>query len=201
MIQTSRIVAFALALLLLQGCASTHMVSMKYSPTPAASTSVAGVDSGIGVGSFQDKRDTDARWLGAIRGGYGNVLKRLMTNEPTSDEVRKSFMDALQARSIPLSNESAAVLIEGEILKLDCSYFFNREAHAHLLIRVVSPANKAVLYTQSYRTDNKESGVGAGIFGNVEHLAEFQRKTVNETVDKVFADPAFINALRGSTGN
>ncbi len=99
------------------------------------------------------------------------------------------------------SQSGAPVTVEGEVLKLDCSYFFNREAHALLLIRVLDQRSQAVLYSQEYRTDHKESGVGAGIFGNVEHLAEFERRTVNETVDKVFADPAFLAALRGMPGS
>lgn len=79
------------------------------------------------------------------------------------------------------------------------SYYFNREAHAHLLVNVVSIPSHAVLFSRSYKTDNTESGVGAGIFGDTNHLAEFAQRTLNQTIDKVLSDPAFMEALAGKS--
>lgn len=190
-----RVWAIGCAAILLQGCASTHVVSMSYKP-PQQFQPVSGTTPKVRLGIFVDKRGTDSRWVGAIRGGYGNVLKRLVTSEPTADVVQEAFRNALQARAVTVSSSPAAVSVEGEILKLDCSYFFNREAHAHLLVKVISTADNATIYSQIFKSDNREDGVGAGIFGNVEHLAAFEQKTVNETIDKVLADPAFLDALQ-----
>jgi hypothetical protein len=194
-VDMKRLIVITVATLILQGCASTHIVSVEYEPSVAVSP-IGALEEGVRVGAFQDKRGTDSRWIGAIRGGYGNVLKRLVTHQPTTDVVREALIAGLRARSVELSSNGGAVSIEGEILKLDCSYYFNREAHAHLLVKVVSVDRRSVLYAQTYQTDNRESGVGAGILGNVKHLADFERRTLNETVDKIFADPAFVEALR-----
>lgn len=191
-----RCIALCLMLLTLGGCASTHTVPLHYR-APEGTTALPAA-SGVSVGSFADRRGTDARWVGAIRGGYGNVLKKLLTPDATAEVVRQAFQAALQARSVPVAVEGSGtgVRIEGEILKLDCSYFFNREAHAHLLVRVKSADGQRELYARTIQTDNSEGGVGAGIFGNVEHLAQFEEKTLNQTVDRFFADPAFVAALQ-----
>ena len=175
------------------GC-STHIVAIRYQPT---GNLAAGAESAqpVAVGNFADNRGTDSRWLGAIRGGYGNVLKKLLTDEPTSAIVRAAFVAALAVRKIPEGTPTARVAIEGTIIKLDCSYYFNREAHAHLQVNVVSLPARTVIFSQSYRTDNTESGIGAGIFGDPTHLAQFEQNTLNQTIDKVFADPAFTAAL------
>lgn len=184
--------------LLLFGCSTTHVVSIKYEPTRDLVIGTKDVHP-VKVGNFADNRGTDSRWLGAIRGGYGNVLKKLLTDESTSTSavVQAAFVAALAARKIPddTPTPAARVTIEGVIDKLDCSYFFNREAHAHLQVNVVSLPSRTLVFSQSYRTDNTESGVGAGIFGDPTHLAQFEQRTLNQTIDKVFADPAFIAAL------
>jgi hypothetical protein len=46
-----------------------------------------------------------------------------------------------------------------------------------------------------YQTDNAESGVGAGIFADVNYLAGYAQLTLNETIDKVLDDPNFLHAL------
>ena len=80
------------------GC-STHFESVKYQPTDLASTSASGKASAV-VGPFADDRGTNANWLGAIRGGYGNPLKKLYTDRPVSEVVEQAFTDALQARKL-----------------------------------------------------------------------------------------------------
>jgi hypothetical protein len=73
------------------------------------------------------------------------------------------------------------------------------EAHAHLLVKVVSFPSNTVFFSRSYKTDNKEAGVGAGIFGDTDHLAEFAQRTLNQTIDKVLSDPSFMEALAGQS--
>jgi hypothetical protein len=151
------------------------------------------------VGSFTDDRGTEPDWLGAIRGGYGNPLKKLRTDKPTSEVVEAAFRDALQTRKMLGSKATSNISIQGSITKFDCSYYFNREAHAHLLVNVVSIPSRTVLFSRSYTTDNKESGVGAGIFGDTDHLTEFAQRTLNQTIDKVLSDPNFMEALAGQS--
>jgi hypothetical protein len=177
------------------GC-STHIESVKYQPTDLASNSVSGGASAV-VGSFADDRGTNANWLGAIRGGYGNPLKKLYTDRPVSEVVEQAFTDALQARKLLGDKQTAKVEVTGEVIKFDCSYYFNREAHAHLLVKVLSLPSHTLTFSGAYQTDNKEGGWGAGIFGNTDQLTQFAQRTLNETVDKVLADPEFIAALKG----
>ena len=148
--------------------------------------SVSGGASAV-VGSFADDRGTNANWLGAIRGGYGNPLKKLYTDRPVSEVVEQAFTDALQARKLLGDKQNAKVEITGEVIKFDCSYYFNREAHAHLLVKVLSLPSHTLIYSRAYQTDNKEGGWGAGIFGNTDELTQFAQRTLNETVDKVLA--------------
>ena len=99
------------------------------------------------MGTFADDRGTNANWLGAIRGGYGNPLKKLYTDRPVSEVVEQAFTDALQTRKLLGDKQNAKVEITGEVIKFDCSYYFNREAHAHLLVKVLSlPSRNASVF-------------------------------------------------------
>src|ERR1700722_13668073 len=180
------------------GC-STHLESVKYSPS-SASTSIVGpeITTPVGVGNFSDNRGTDPRWLGAIRGGYGNVLKRIETDKPGSEVVHDAFIAALDARKIPMSS-NPPVLIEGTITKMDCSYYFNKEFHAHFHVTVASLPTRAVVFQNDYVTDRNEGGVGAGILGDPDALAREENDTINQTIDKVFADANFLAAISGAS--
>ena len=171
---------------------STHLVSLHYEPT---GTVLPGPSSAVVASvSTSDNRGTDSDWLGAIRGGFGNPLKKLRTNVPTDQAVTHVMVGALRARGM-LAPGTSNKVIEVNIAKFDCSYYFNREAHAHLKVSVLAPPSRAPLFERSYKTDNVESGVGAGIFGDVTHLAGFAQKTLNQTIDKILSDPAFVTAL------
>lgn len=181
------------AALLQMGC-STHTFEVKYEPTREV-VPVEGAEPLVAVGTMRDDRGTESAWLGAIRGGYGNPLKKLYSDQPTASVVAVAMSDALQARKLLAPPKSAALRVDGSITKLDCSYYFNREAHAHLLLNVVDTKTSATLFSQAYKTDSKEAGLGAGIFGDVNHLAAFMQKTLNETIDKALSDPALLSVL------
>ena len=189
------LIAFLATASILQGCASIQMVSIEYEPTVPV-TPVCDLIQPVKLGVFDDARGTDSRWVGVVRGGYGNILYRLASDEPTSEVIRKAMAKALSSRSVIISSNAAALTVEGEIVKLDCNYFFNREAHAHILVKVVSSIDRTTIYTHTYRTDNTEPGIGAGVFCDIEYLANFLKNTVNETIDKACSDPAFIEALQ-----
>jgi hypothetical protein len=183
----------AAAALLQMGC-STHTFQVKYEPTHEVVPTERAAPL-VAVGSLLDDRGTESTWLGAIRGGYGNPLKKLYSDQPISSVVATAIADALQARALLAPPNSAALRVDGSITKLDCSYYFNREAHAHLLLNIVETRTNATLFSQTYKTDSKEAGVGAGIFGDVDHLAAFMQKTLNETIDKALSDPVLLSAL------
>jgi len=179
--------------LLMFGCAP-YVPSIRYEP-PQELMVGQQVNLSIEVGAFADNRGTDSHWLGAVRNGVGAVVKKLLTEKPTSEVVRAAFIEALAARGITESKSTARIAIEGTIIKFDCSTLFDYEAHAHLKVDVVSLPTRAVIFSKSYRTDNTMDGFGGGLYGGYKDLGLLAQKTLNETIDKFFADPAFVAAL------
>lgn len=189
-----RIACLLGVLSILFGC-STTAVTLRYEPTtpvkiePDAKPVAA-------IGTITDiRKEDDPRWFGAIRGGFGNPLKRLVGDRPMNETVARSLSDALKERQLLASGDGVVVRVEGTIQKLECNYYWNRDAHAQLLLNLVDAKSNVLLYSQSQRTDNSETGAGAGIFGDVNHLAEFMQKTLNQTIDKFFSDPVFMSVL------
>jgi hypothetical protein len=112
----------------------------------------------VSVDTFQDERDTDLNWLGAIRGGYGNPLKTLRTDQPTAEVVGRAFSDAPAARGRLAGPEPAGFLIEGRIQKLDCSYYFNKEAHARLEVDMLRLPSRELVHTGLYKRSERRGG-------------------------------------------
>jgi hypothetical protein len=192
--KTLRIVCLLGTLGFLFGC-STTTSSLRYVPIDPVKIETDIKPVAV-VGTITDLRNEDnARWFGAIRGGFGNPLKKLTGDIPMNQTVARSLSDALRARELLGSGDSAAVRVEGSIQVLDCNYYFNRDAHAQLLLNLIDAKSGTLLYSQSQRTDNSEGGVGAGIFGDPHYLAEFMQKTLNQTIDKFFSDPVFMSVL------
>lgn len=180
-------------LLLVVGC-STHVASLRYKPTEKLVVRAKRIQP-VTIGNFADNRGTDPYLLGAIRGGVGIDLKKILADKPVSELVRAAFVEALAARKITEATATSRVAIEGTIVKLDCSYLFNREAHVQLQVNVLSLPARTVIFSKFYGTDNEESGRGAGILGDTDHLTQFQQRTLNETIDKVMIDRAFLAVL------
>ena len=190
---------FLLVSLLAIGSAActTTLVPLKYQAANAPSR--AGADTPlISVGTIEDARSTDhgADWLGAIRGGYGNRLKTLRTEKPMQQVVEDAFAEGLRARGVFAEPGQGKFTLEGKIEKLDCSEYFNLEAHAHTQITVSRTDTREVLYTTMVRADQTEGGFGAGIFGSVETLRVLAERTLREMVDKALDDPALRNAVQ-----
>ena len=92
-----------LGLLFLSGC-STHMTRVEYEGT--------GVNPKVATPSINeiivsDERGTESDWLGAIRGGYGNRLKTLRTEESTDIVVDSMYTDSLIKSGIYTKSEDA----------------------------------------------------------------------------------------------
>jgi len=185
---------FAIALqvlfLLLSGC-STHLVHLDYEGNPEPNKMIT---SGIGEIVVTDDRGTDDDWLGAIRGGYGNVLKTLRTDVPTNQIVADVYRQAFVEYGY-LDEPDGHIRFIASIKKFDCSYYFNREAHAHIAISLVDRKTNEILFNGSYRSDPTEGGAGAGIFGNVDTLRDLAELALNQTVDKSMMDLSFVAIL------
>ena len=179
--------------LLMSGC-SPYVPSVRYEPSQQLVVS-PGDAPAIAVGNFADNRGTPSNWLGAVRNGYGMPVKKLYTEGATSDVVRAAFVDAFSARGIKESQSPERLVVEGTIIKYDCSTMMNYEAHAEIQVNVVSMPSRVVIYSRNYRTDNTKSGWGGGLYGGFKDLALMAETTLNQTIDKFFADPVFVTAL------
>ncbi len=197
MMKHTRLKYLAIVVILggLSGC-SSHMMAIRYQPSSQPVTSNA--PEKVRVGNIVDSRGTPSNWLGAIRGGYGNPLKKLYTDGDTAKVVATAFEDALRSRGLLALASDSNFRIDVALLKFDTSYYMNKEAHASFTMSLVHIPAGSTVFAQSYRTDNTQGGAGAGIFGDVNALASFANRTLNETIDKALDDPVFLSALRSS---
>ena len=184
---------FASFLVLFLGGCSTYVVSIRYEPTAQIVANAPGQVMAT-VGSFTDERGEDSNWLGAIKGPE-NSLKTLRTVKPIKEMVEIAFTDALRVRNMLGTKENSKVAIEGKIMKFDCNYYVNREAHAYLQVNVVASPSRALLFSNVYRTDKNEWGLASGMLGEAYQLAGFAETTLSETIDKALSDPRLIEVM------
>lgn len=194
-----------LSLALFMSACSTHRLPVEYVGTSSSkwlepsSAQLATVN----FKGVNDKRGEGIDWLGAIRGGYGNVLKSIRTQKPVAKVVEDVYTKALAARGLDKQLGGASVNLSVDVLKFDCSYYFNKEAHAHLELKLTDPLSGNVLYSETTTVSEKKGGVGAGIFGSVEALRDFAELTLATAVDKSLDAEDFhlalINANQAST--
>lgn len=183
----------SLGIALSTGC-STHLLGLEYD-VPEIGVLPVETDVRLGVTSFRDERGTAPDWLGAIRGGYGNPLKKLRTRVPTAELVTQAFRDALAIRGLLVPGQGGGLVVTGEVRKLDCSYYVNREAHAHILVRVIEASSQKKVFEKLYQADQREGGMGAGIFGSVDTLHRLAERTLREAIDNATDDPEFRRAI------
>jgi len=179
------------------GC-STTAVPLKYAP-PATVAAPTALGSPVVVGSFEDSRnEPDQRWIGAIRGGFGNSVRTLQADMPVADLVRNAFVDGLKARGVPSDGQRVGVQLSGRILTLECDQYVRREAKIKIEL-VVRDANGVTRFTRSYaasRVDGSLFSFGTGIFGSIDELRAVMEKTLRETVDRALDDSALRTALQ-----
>lgn len=176
----------------LAGC-STHKTHLSYEGPGQESLMINKTT--INEVVVSDERGTDSDWLGAIRGGYGNRLKTLRTVTSTDQVIDEIYSDALEQVGVLTDDVSAPYKLRVAVTKFDCSYYFNREAHAHVKIALVRHDNSRVVFSKTYKSDETEAGVGAGIFGDVDTLRNLAETAINNTVDKMLTDDEFLKAL------
>lgn len=186
-------ILIALCCLATSAC-STHMVPLTYEGGPFAFPEGPPAPN-VTVGTFDDERGTDPNWLGAIRGGYGNPLKKLRTNEPTSVVVEKAFREAVDRRGRLSTSDDANFLLRGRIQKLDCSYYFNKEAHARIEVDVLRLPSRELAHSKVYKASERRGGVGAGILGSVDGLRQIAEQVLRRVVDDALSDPELLAVL------
>jgi uncharacterized lipoprotein YajG len=167
--EVAKLWAASIAALALTAC-STNSVGLTYKPSativPAKANSAT-----VSVGSFVDQRGETANWIGAVRGGYGQQMKKLEATPSVSAVVQTAFADGLRARGLQGSGSGGAYQISGVIKRLDCSQYVRREAHAEIEVRIFETSTGKQVFAQTYTADELEGSllaVSAGPFGSVE---------------------------------
>jgi hypothetical protein len=150
------------------------------------------------VQRFIDDRGEPPRWLGAIRGGFGNPLKVIETDEPVAVVVQTAFTEGVRARGAAGSAAAKRFEIRGTIKKLDCSQYVRREAHGIIEVAIIDTATGRERFRRSYSADQVDGSLIAldtGIFASTQDLKRVLEQVLNEIVDKALDDPQFRAAL------
>lgn len=195
---SNRSLIVAMVAVVVAGC-STNTVRLDYTAgniEAAEYIDVRPIDSVI----VFDHRSNDPHSLGAIRGGFGNALKTLTTEEAVSEVVQGAFESALQARGIP-SEGVDPFTMRINLVRLDCSQYVRREAHANVAV-MLEGSDGETEWTESFQSDVIQGSLfalDAGIFGDVEDLRKVALQALNEVVNQAFNDPGFIDTLKRPT--
>ena len=191
--------AAAIALLLITTACGSTQYPMAYAPPPGLVASrppgpiarVAEVNNTRHAG-----RESD-RWIGTIRGGYGNPLKYVEASQPISDVVRTAVDDALAARGW-LARQDSRVEVLVTIRQFDANRYVRQEATAHIEIALRERVNNRILWRETERVYNVTGSILAldtGIFASPDELHALMLRTMNEAIDKLLDRPDFARAL------
>jgi uncharacterized lipoprotein YajG len=192
-----KLLLLAAATVAFTGCA-THPVTLQYESPASAVRAPAGAPP-LTVGTFADARGDDPKWIGAIRGCFGNPLKTLVTAEPVSEIVRTYFRDGLRARGFTLVDSGGNYQIAGTIRKLNSIQIARIEANVEIDLEVLQLPGGQKVFARTYTASRLEGSLitfEAGIFGSVDDLRALVDKTLREVVDKALDDPAFREVLK-----
>lgn len=181
-------------MLLLAAC-STTPTTLTYSP--AAVPQAAPAKASVVVDTVTDSRQHDATWLGAIRGGFGNPLKTLVTDAPVKDVVADAFRAGLAARG--LNTADSRYVMSLNVVQFDCNQFVRREAHAHIDVVLRERATGVEAFRKTASADLVTGSLvtmDAGIFAEVEDLRKVANDALQQAVDMALDDPVFVRLVR-----
>jgi len=151
----------------------------------------------VALGTITDGREHDANWLGAIRGGYGNPLKVLITEGSVADAVGQAVGAGLAARNLAAA-DGARFRLDIHVVQFDCNQYARKEAHIEIIARLVDAARGDVVYERNTRVDRVEGSVlslRTGIFASHEELRALANSAMQEAVDTALDEPGLRAAL------
>jgi hypothetical protein len=172
--------------------ACSSKVALRY---PASDESGATPGPGlVTVQRLADARTKGSNELGVVRGGYGNVLKRVYTERPVAELVTRALEQALANRGLLARGDAGPIRLEGTVQKLDCNHYFQREAHTQLDLSLVDASTGSRLFARSYRADETGVSAATGVFASTGALTAMAERTLRDAIDQALADPDFIAA-------
>ncbi|WP_084420685.1 YajG family lipoprotein [Henriciella litoralis] len=188
---------FAIACALMAtACASSRPVTLAYDTTSVQPYEGSKT---VAMGTVIDERGNGTNWLGAIRGGYGNPLKVLETDEPVNNVVADLILEGMKARGMAGSNAKSPFELNFIINTLSSSQYARREAHADIIgILTDRDAGKPV-YTAQGTADNVDGSalsMKTGVFADPEELRALLNTTLQQAIDNLLDDPGLRAALK-----
>ena len=199
-----RIIIFTLLL-----CVATLMMSCAL-PKPSLSdvqqVSLNEAKGELYIGPFVDTRAKNYKsgytpeYLGTIRGGFGNVIRRLTDTRGADEFAVEQFIRAGRASSFHTdrtpdglilqkagiwrvsdnadSNNIRPVLI-GTINDLSVEVFMNRTVEIDMDMKLLDPIKNQIVWAQNF-TSIEQSGGASGVFENNEALKGFLAKLIQD---------------------
>ena len=186
---------------LLAACGTTQS-PMAYAPTVPVSTTASRplVTVVEPVANQRRAGSNDPRWIGTIRGGYGNPVKTLEADRPVDQVVASAFSDALTSRGLQAATGAGRYALAITIYQFDANQYVRREATADFGIRVTERATGREVWsdrTKAYNVDGSILSLSTGVFASVDDLKRVALRSMSEAVDTLLDKPGFRAALRG----
>ncbi len=187
----------------LAACGTTQG-SMSYAPTvpiqPAAGARPVVAVSDRVANERRAGRE-DPTWIGTIRGGYGEPVKRLSSDAPVDRVVARAFADGLAARGLGSTQVGAGgtpYVLAVTIHQFDANQYVRREATADFSAALVERASGREVWRDRHRAYNVDGSLlsfRTGVFASPEDLRRVALRTMSEAVDALLDKPGFRAAL------
>ena len=186
---------------LLAAC-STSRLPLVYVP-PSTGVPAHGTPAVASVSAIDKRGETapDANWIGAIRGGFGNPLKRLETDRPLTEVVADAVRDALRARGL-LGAADAPYDLQVTIEQLEADQVVRREAQVRLRLAWLRRPGGLPAFANHGSADIVSGSVitvETGVFGSVEGLRAVIAQAMSQAIDQALDDPALTAFLSASS--
>jgi hypothetical protein len=193
----------ALSILLVLGLAActTRTAPITYSgsaPISTASAPRAGVAE-VGVGEVIDARgESDPNWVGAIRGGFGQPVKTVRSEQPVADVVRQAFIDALAAHGLLARSQAPRYLLRVIVRQFATTQYARRESNMNWQVALEEPVTGRRLYADTIEVtliEGSAFSLQTGVFGSTDALLDLGTRAMSQAIDQVLNDPAFAAAI------
>jgi uncharacterized lipoprotein YajG len=172
---------------------STTRVDLRYEGSSAL-PKTASVQP-IVVTAFKDARKDDPNWMGAIRGGFGNALKTLESNQPVAVVVQTAFADGLRARGVTLVS-NAKLSLSGTIQKFESITVIRRAATIVIDLKVTDLASGQDLLSKTFEGEVIDSSSAGGVFASIDNLRATTENALRQIVDRALDDTEVRQALK-----
>lgn len=189
----------SLLLAVLLAACGTTTVGLPYDPAQSA-VPVSAAPGISQVVATDARGESDPRWLGTVRGGFGNPLKQLQTDAPVADDVSQGFRQALAARGMLASPGAGRFNLDVTVVRFDCDQYHRREANADFRVVLTERGSGRAIYhdeVSSHLVNGSMVTFNVGVFADPQDLRAIAVQAQNQAIDEALGKPELLAALRG----